>query len=78
MQASTPTIMLVLMPQLCGDLFIKENLGKGSSQGDEETTTDGEGESKLTKLLSMPKIWRVERKASTRKQGIQKNAAMVV
>jgi len=39
------------------------NLGKGSRQWDKETTVDEEGESKLTKLSSMPKVQRAEKKA---------------
>jgi len=66
------------MPQVHGDLIIKENLGKGSRRGDEGMTADNEGESKLTELLSMPKVWRVERKALTWKQGVLKNTAMFV
>ena len=57
------SVILVQTPQVHRDLIIKENLGKGSRQGDEETTMDEEGESKLTELLS---TW-VERMASTRK-----------
>ena len=61
------SVILVQTPQVHRDLIIKENLGKGSRQGDEETTMDEEGESELTKLLSLPKVQRVEKKASTRK-----------
>jgi len=32
-QASMPNILLVLTPQVCGEMVIKENLGKGSSEG---------------------------------------------
>jgi len=42
--------------------YIKENLGKGSRQGDEDTTMDEEGESELTELSSMPKVHRAERR----------------
>ena len=46
---------------------MKENVSKGVRQRDEETTMDGEGESELTELLSMFKVWRAERKAPSRK-----------
>ena len=39
---------------------------------------DEEGESEFTELLSMPKVCRVEKKAPPGKQGIPKNATMVV
>ena len=58
-----PKVLPVLMPLVHGEMVIKENLGKGSRQGDEEMTVDEEGESKLTELSSMPKVFRVERKA---------------
>jgi len=48
------TIILVLMPQFCRDLIIKENLGKGSKRRDEEMTTDNDGESELTELSTAP------------------------
>jgi len=41
-------------------------------------TMDEEGESELTKLLSTPKVHKIERKASTRKRGIPKNATIIV
>ena len=58
-----PKVLPVLMPLVHREMVIKENLGKGSRQGDEEMTMDEEGESKLTKLLSTLKVLRVERKA---------------
>ena len=57
--------------------YIKENLGKGSRQGDEEMTAD-EVETELTKLLSTPKVQKIERKPLTRTWGIPKNAAITV
>ena len=48
-------VLPVLAPLVHGEMVIKENLGKGSRQGDEEMTVDEEGESELTELLSMPK-----------------------
>jgi len=52
-QASSPMVIPVQSPTGCGQLIIKENVGEGARQRDEETTADDEGESKLTKL-SMP------------------------
>jgi len=66
-QASLPMVIPVLSPTGHGLLILKENVGEGVRQRDKETTTDGEGESELTKLLSMPKVWRAERKAPSRK-----------
>jgi len=60
-------VILVFSPTSCGPLIIKENVGEGVRQRDEETTMDGEGESELTELLSMFKVWRAERKAPSRK-----------
>jgi len=57
-----PTILLVLIPWVCGEMVIMENLGKGSRQGDKELTMDEEGESELTELSSMPKVHRAERR----------------
>ena len=62
----------------CGQLVLKENVGEGVRQRDEETTMDYDGESELTKLLSMPKVRRAERKAPSRKRGIPKNATVVM
>ena len=59
-------------------MIIKENVGEGVRQRDEETTMDREGESELTELSSMPKVHRAERKAPSRKQGVPKNATVVV
>ena len=53
-------------------------MGEVLRQRDKETTMDGEGESELNELLSMPKVQRAERKAPSRKQGVPKNVIMVV
>ena len=66
-QASLPMVFLVISPTSHRLLIIKENLGEGVRQRDKETTADGEGESELTKLLSMPKVQRAERKAPSMK-----------
>ena len=71
-------VIPVISPTSHGLLIIKENVGKGVRQRDEETTTDREGESDLNELSSMPKVRRAERKALSRKQGIPKKATMVV
>jgi len=71
-------VIPVLFPTGCRPLIVKENIGEGVRQRDEETTADREGESELTKLLSMPKFWRAEKKAPSRKRGIPKNATMVM
>jgi len=46
-------VILVQSPTGCRQLIIKENVGEGVRQRDEETTVDDEGESELTEL-SMP------------------------
>jgi len=76
-QASSPIVILVQSPTVCGPLIFKENIGEGARQRDEETTADDDEESKLTELSSMPKVWR-ERKAPLRKRGVPNNAAMVM
>jgi len=60
-------VIPVIFPTSHRLLIIKENVGEGVRQRDEETTTDGEGESELSELLSMPKVQRAERKAPSRK-----------
>ena len=75
-KASSPMEIPVQSPTGHGPLILKENVGEGARQRDEETTADSEGESKLTKLL-MPQVWRA-RKAPSRKRGVPKNTAMVV
>jgi len=60
-------VIHVLSPTGCRLLIIKENIGKGARQRDEETTMYAEGESELTELLSMPKVQRAEKKAPSRK-----------
>src|SRR5882724_1416380 len=77
-QASLPIVIPVQSPTGRGPLIFKENIGEGVRQRDEETTTDDDGESKLTELLSMPKVRRAERKAPSRKRGVPKNAVMVM
>ena len=52
-QASSPMVIPVQSPTGCRQLIIKENVGEGARQRDEETTADNEGESELTEL-SMP------------------------
>src|SRR5882724_504355 len=59
-QASSPMVILVQLPTGHGQLIIKENVGEGTRQRDEETTVDDEGESELTELL-MPRIWRARK-----------------
>jgi len=54
-------VILVLLPTGCILVILKENIGEGARQRDEE------GQSKLTELSSMPKVWRAERKAPSRK-----------
>jgi len=67
------------MPHTWGTIVIKANLGKEDSPTDEETTANEDGESELTKLLSMPKVQKAKKKAPTRRQqGVPKNAIMVV
>ena len=58
-QASLPMVIPVSLPTGHRPLIIKENVGKGARQRDEE--------SELTELSSMPKVWRAERKAPSRK-----------
>ena len=65
-QASFPIVILVQSPTIRGTLILKENIGEGVRQRDEETTADNDGESELTELLSMLKDWRA-RKAPSRK-----------
>ena len=62
-QASSHMVIPVFSPTGHGLLIIKENVGEGARQRYEETTVDGEGESELTELSSLPKVWRAERKA---------------
>jgi len=50
-QARSPMVILVQSPTGHGQMIIKENVGEGARQRDEETTADDEGESELTKLL---------------------------
>ena len=66
-QASTPMVIPVLSPTGHRPVIIKKNIGEGARQRDEETTADSEGESELTELLIMPKVWREEKKAPSRK-----------
>ena len=54
-QASTPNMIPVHIPQIRRDLVIKENLGKGTKWGENETTADEDGESELTELSTTPK-----------------------
>src|SRR5882724_2376021 len=74
-QASSPMVIPVQSPTGCRQLIIKENVGEGARQRDEETTADDEGESELTEL-SMPQVQRARK--APRKRGIPKNAAVVV
>ena len=55
-QASLPIVIPVLSPNRSGPIIVKENVGEGARQGDEETTTDDPGESELTEQSSMPKV----------------------
>jgi len=71
-------VIPVLSPTGHRLVIINENVGKGVRQRDEETTMDGEGESELTELSIMPKVWRAEKKAPSRKQGVPKNTTVVV
>jgi len=52
-QASSPMVIPVQSPTGRRQMIIKENVGEGARQRDEETTVDDEGERKLTEL-SMP------------------------
>jgi len=49
-----PTIMPVLMPTCHGPITIKENMGKGVREWDEEMTAYEEGETELSKLSTTP------------------------
>ena len=73
-----PIVIPVHSPTGCRPLILKENVGEGVRQMDKETTMDGEGESELTELSSMPKVRWAERKAPSRKRGVPKNAAVVM
>src|SRR5882724_13037399 len=77
-QASSPIVIPVLSPNRSGPIIIKENIGEGARQGDEETTADDPGESELTEQSSVPKVRRAEKKPPLRRRGIPKNAAVVV
>jgi len=48
--------------QFHGKLVTKENLGKGSRQGDEDMTMDEDGESELMELLTTPNAPQAMRK----------------
>src|SRR5882724_1313022 len=74
-QARSPMVILVQSPTGHGQMIIKENVGEGARQRDEETTADNEGESELTKL-SMPWGWKARK--APRKRGISKNATVVI
>src|SRR5882724_3332330 len=77
-QASLPIVIPVLSPNRSGPIVVKENIGEGARQGDEETTADDPGESELTEQSSVPKVRRAEKKPPSRRRGIPKNAAIVV
>jgi len=53
-QVRIPTVMTMCTPQTKGEHIVKENLGKGDSPREEETTTDEEGESEVSKALMTP------------------------
>jgi len=53
-------VIPVQSPTGCGQLIIKENVGEGARQRNEETTADDEGESELTEL-SMPQVQRARK-----------------
>jgi len=75
------TVILALIPQLHRDIIIKENLGKGSRQGDEETTMEENGESELTKLSTTPQVPQAMRRKPVRKKaqrGVPMAAKVVV
>src|SRR5882724_6006001 len=71
-------VILVQSPTGHGQMIIKENVGKGVRQRDEETTMDDDGESELTELLGIPKTRRAGRKAPSRKRGVPKNTTVVM
>jgi len=74
-QASAPMVIPVQSSTGHGQLIIKENVGEGARQRDEETTADDEGESELTEM-SMPRVQRARN--APRKRGTPKNATVVV
>jgi len=53
-QARTPMIMVVHTPRTEGEHVVKENLGKGDSPQEEETTADEEGESEVSEVSMTP------------------------
>ena len=65
-EASSPIVILIQSSTICGPLIFKENIGEGARKRDKQTTVDDDGESELTELSSMPKVWRA-RKAPSRK-----------
>jgi len=77
-QSKTLIVLLVHTPCTQGPIIIKANLGKEATLRDQETTTEGDVESKLTELLSMPKAQKAKKAPATRQQGVPKNATMVV
>ena len=68
-QATTLTVMLVLMPRCHGKIVIKENMSTGSWPQDKETTTDEDGESELSELSTTPKAPCMVRKKVTLQKG---------
>src|SRR5882724_6218322 len=54
-QARTPLVMVVLTPQCCSEIVVKENLAEGDIQRGQEMTVDKGEESKISVVSMMPK-----------------------
>jgi len=75
------TVIPVLIPQCHSEVIIKEKIGKGSKQWDEEMTVDKDGESELSELLTTPQAPQaMGKKAVMNKaiRGVPKAAEVVV
>src|SRR5882672_2941487 len=78
-QARTPTVMVVRMPQTEGEHVVKENLGKGDSPREEETTADEEGESEVSEASMTPQAKAGKGKMKrTGWRGVPKKAEVIV
>jgi len=80
-QVRTLLMTEVLTPQCNSEIMIKENLSKGDSLRDEETTVDESKESEISVVPMMPKPQSAKckkRMMKTGKQGVPKTAEVTV